>query len=634
MQKYKNLRNPDQFRKFRIQCEKPFDMRLPRATPEFVHHSVDDDVSDEAKKNPAIFSGDSSEPGPSEVGGEATAESGVSPVVGTSIALMLDEPSSMEANPDVDTERISRTTQAFTPRKVKMKKRLDFVAASSSKRQDKIKELRKQLKTPRKVANQALQRKIEIIRKKNIKIQDLHKQLREYKETPGIAKLELELKKSKKAHKKLISYHRNKAKKEQIESASTSCSGCQRLNKKVKEQGDALENVEYENVTLKEKVEELQSQVEELTSAEKETLIRMKTNEKTYSCMTRMMVFDHIVNNVPTINIPRLILQSQSRAGLKADKIPQRTAVEMMARELGAIAEMQTATTILRSENVTIGFDATTQEGVHVNSIHFTTQQDCSVAAVDQLPGGTAADSAEHIMGTVNRLSESYSYFMEKDLQETKREIIDEIKNSMTDRCAANHAALRSVCSHWKKNLNELNCHLHPPDSFASSSRAALKKLEQRKGSLLGNDCIAANLILQINKLRYKDGKGDPRGFISFLAKHNLPRCVLPRYRGNRLHVLYATSAVLVENYDLFLDFFKSGTSCGGLRRSILQDFTDETAKLELRVLGLLGNNLSGSWMKRFYTSAETETNFLEGIRVVEKVLPNIKVAAIPQNAF
>ena len=54
-------------------------------------------------------------------------------------------------------------------------------------------------------------------------------------------------------------------------------------------------------------------------------------------------------------------------------------------------------------------------------------------------------------MDTVNRLSESYSYFMEKDLQETKREITDKIKNSVTDRCAANHAALQIVYSHWKK---------------------------------------------------------------------------------------------------------------------------------------------------------------------------------------
>jgi len=50
--------------------------------------------------------------------------------------------------------------------------------------------------------------------------------------------------------------------------------------------------------------------------------------------------------------------------------------------------------------------------------------------------------------------------------------------------------------------------------------------------------------------------------------------------------------------------------------------------KMELRVLGLLGKTLSGLWMKRFYMSAETEINFVEGIRVVEKVLANIKVAA------
>jgi len=60
----------------------------------------------------------------------------------------------------------------------------------------------------------------------------------------------------------------------------------------------------------------------------------MKTDEKAYSCMTRLMVFDQIFNNVPTANIPKLILQGQSRTGVKADKIPQKTTVELMAREL------------------------------------------------------------------------------------------------------------------------------------------------------------------------------------------------------------------------------------------------------------------------------------------------------------
>jgi len=119
--------------------------------------------------------------------------------------------------------------------------------------------------------------------------------------------------------------------------------------------------------------------------------------------------------------------------------------VELIARELGTLSESQAATTILASDNVTVGFDATTQEGVHVNTIHFTTNTQCCVAALDQLPGGTAADYADHVLDKVDRLSLAYCHFMDKDFVETKRNIISKIKISMTDRCAANHAALRII---------------------------------------------------------------------------------------------------------------------------------------------------------------------------------------------
>jgi len=152
-------------------------------------------------------------------------------------------------------------------------------------------------------------------------------------------------------------------------------------------------------------------------------------NDKTYSTMTRMMVFDHIVNNVPTVNISPLTEQSQIRAGLKAEKIPQRGAIELMVWELGALSELQTAATILKSDDVTIGFNAMTQEGTHMNSIHFTTEKECCVASVDELPGCMATDYAKHVIDTVDRLSESYAYFMDSDLLQTKKEIIGKIKN-------------------------------------------------------------------------------------------------------------------------------------------------------------------------------------------------------------
>ena len=91
----------------------------------------------------------------------------------------------------------------------------------------------------------------------------------------------------------------------------------------------------------------------------------------------RMKVYHCITNKVPTVNIP-LLLEKLDEAKKDAEKsIPQRSAVEMMARELGTIAELQTAEVILENSSVTLGFDATTQEATHVNSVHFTTKDDC-----------------------------------------------------------------------------------------------------------------------------------------------------------------------------------------------------------------------------------------------------------------
>ena len=61
------------------------------------------------------------------------------------------------------------------------------------------------------------------------------------------------------------------------------------------------------------------------------------------------------------------------------------------------IAELQAAEASIVEENCTLGFDATTQEGVHVNSVHITTKSACYSVAVDELPGVTAVDYHQHI---------------------------------------------------------------------------------------------------------------------------------------------------------------------------------------------------------------------------------------------
>ncbi|XP_013393414.1 uncharacterized protein LOC106161101 [Lingula anatina] len=444
------------------------------------------------------------------------------------------------------------STELLTPRKARMRKQLKFLTSSSAEMRKKlkgdIKELKQKMKTPKRVINQAIGRKIEIIKKKDATIRDLKRKLHSDEMYIKFAKTKAELHKTQNTHYNLLKYREKKKRVPTVPLYKY-----KKLLSKLKEKEETIKNLEHENLLLQETVDELQAN----------PTISNKQDLKTYSSSAGRKVFVCIVNKVPTASIPVIMEELGTQPGQKPEPAPKRSAVELMARELGAIAELQASEMVLREENVTLGFDATTQEGTHVNSIHFTTKKECFSAAIDVLAGGTADDYASHICQTVDSMAETYVYFNDgSDYQETRQSLIDNITNSMSDRCAANHAALRIVGSVWNKSLNELNCHLHPLDSIATSCRTALKDVEQAegiKGVLFGKDCMSANCILQFNKLRYKDGKGDPRAFLSFLDEKNLPRGILPRYRGNRLHILFHIAGVLTEHHDTFSEHLEKG---------------------------------------------------------------------------
>ncbi|ROI73357.1 hypothetical protein DPX16_23885 [Anabarilius grahami] len=315
----------------------------------------------------------------------------------------------------------------------------------------------------------------------------------------------------------------------------------------------------------------------------------------------RLMVFDAITNQVPTANIHNLITKFGLRFSISLSDVPKRATVEAMTRELGAISDLQTAEALLANTHSTLGFDATTQEGIHLNSIHFTTKENCYVVAVDELPGGSAEDYQIHICDSISNLANVYCHFFEADYENILQKMIGNISNTLTDRCAANHAAIRLVCASWNKALNELNCNLHPLETIASKTKSALKEIEKSMGitgKIKGKDCIGANIVVQMNKMRYMDGKGDPRGFKVFLDHNNLPRGLIPRYRG---------------------------TSCGGLRASILEDFNSTAGQVEMQVLGLLGKFLTGPWMTKFYTGADDQTDYIKCIEMIKETVQNLK---------
>ena len=72
-----------------------------------------------------------------------------------------------------------------------------------------------------------------------------------------------------------------------------------------------------------------------------------------------------------------------------------------MARELEAIAELPTAEMIMTAKDLTLGFDATTQEDIRINNIHFTNEMECLAAAVDEVPRGFADDYAMQLRNAI-----------------------------------------------------------------------------------------------------------------------------------------------------------------------------------------------------------------------------------------
>ncbi|XP_023819113.1 uncharacterized protein LOC105357363 isoform X2 [Oryzias latipes] len=473
-----------------------------------------------------------------------------------------------------------RTSQRtpLTPGCKKIKKRLAFVMKTKSEMKKKycesVKSLQVKLKSSSvqqlKYLNQDVKRKKQIIAKKNNIISLLRKEIKSGPDMEQLESLRKRLSYEKKKNLQLRKYRKSKRVAETSVCGESDDSQHFTAAATVKLQSRRIRELENENLILQDRIEALTNKPCQI----------FERDGKIYPFDLRMVVYDHILNNVPTRSVPILIEKFAQRAGFTLDAVPHRATVEQMVRELGVVSDFQVAEFLLSNQDVTLGFDATTQEGLHVNEIHFTSDSDCLVMSLDLLPGGTAEDYQLHIQESLSRVADVYTKIYDCNFENIRKTMIANIKNTLTDRVAVNHATICQLEEAWGVSFNELNCHLHPLETIARSCRSTLKDAETVRGSLFGNDCIAGNIVLAVNKFRYKDGKGDPRGFVSFLERSGLPKGLLPRYRGNRLHVLFVICQQLMYHYDLFLNFFSTGTvSCGGLQSAILSDFGSATGK-------------------------------------------------------
>ena len=267
--------------------------------------------------------------------------------------------------------------------------------------------------------------------------------------------------------------------------ANEPCADCFALEEELAALQIQMQVIKDENAMLQHELIELEDDLNERDDA-----VVTKRNGKSYATQLRLLVYVAITLQVPTQNIPRMLLLISQALERPLSSVPHRTTIESMARELGVLSKVQAAELMLKSHNLTIGFDATTQLGRHFNSVHITHNGGCMVLDVRVLPGGTAQDYANHIISIFEELAKSYCVVLGGNQEAVHSRLIQSVSNSMTDRCAANHATLRIVSEEWQQSINELYCHLHPLDTMSTASRSALSRHVRISESGSGNPAI------------------------------------------------------------------------------------------------------------------------------------------------
>ena len=130
------------------------------------------------------------------------------------------------------------------------------------------------------------------------------------------------------------------------------------------------------------------------------------------------------------------------------------------------------------------------------------------------------------------------------------------------------------------------------------------------KGNVFGKEAAAVNLTYGLGKMRYKNGKGDPKEFKQFMKAQNIKSKMIVRYVGNRMYVLFHLAGVFFFLRAKLLDYLqKYCNNNTSFNTSLIKDLQHKSITLQLKALGLLGKVLTGPWMKVLYGNKAKTTN-------------------------
>jgi hypothetical protein len=249
-----------------------------------------------------------------------------------------------------------------------------------------------------------------------------------------------------KRQKEIITHLREKLSKTEKSTASAAKevkkSEAKKFEEKLKSAKEKLEQQKKEIVkTYKSARKDLSDQFGEQLASALETLeedtscISLTRSSRAFEWNIRCLVYSCILCNVATGQVATLLKHICKILNITVDPaaFPSRSTIQQMALEIGTWSDIQACELLFDNSNITLGFDATTQEGIHVNVIYMTVGEKCYVLSLEQLPGGTAHDYSSHFMRTICHLADIYSMFHDLSVNEVKKKMCNNISTIMSD---------------------------------------------------------------------------------------------------------------------------------------------------------------------------------------------------------
>ncbi|KAK0062763.1 hypothetical protein Bpfe_007968 [Biomphalaria pfeifferi] len=281
--------------------------------------------------------------------------------------------------------------------------------------------------------------------------------------------------------------------------------------------------------------------------------------------------------------------------------LPCTGTISNMALELGILSDLQVGELMFKENELTLSWDLTPLDGQQINSCHISSKHQNLTLQTFGMPGGTTEDYLEHILNAIHDIGCWYSTYHGIQQHVVLYTLFQSLQATLTDR-----------------------------DGMASEARKELKKLDvdwSVSTSLYGHEGSAANLVHALSKLRYKESSRDPKGFKAYLLREGLKKTYIPRYVGNRFHVLFLLAGIIYKIKDSLAVYLEKFCKSMKLREAIEKDLTNPDVMVQIRVLGLFGKLLTGPWMKLFYNKSSSlrKLSYLEMTPFVRRSITTLK---------